>query len=350
MSYKCSATCLKFSSVAILMLFFQHLHAQSLSDLDIIAAEKSKNYKTDAVLMVATKDTVIYQKDTKQFSATRGQAPIGYSSQLLTVALVMALVDEGKISLDDKVSQYLPIFTKYGKNYITLRHCLTHFTGIQAANSGALKLVEKKRFASLEEEVNNYAAKEIQTNPGTEFRYSKIGLGIAARILEIVSKKKFDMLAQQRLFRPLGMRQTTFSMLDGSAIDPSAGARSTAADYIRFLTMLLNNGLYKGQRILSEAAVKELRQIQTAPQSIKGNPQLTAGYAYTVGTWAPEQRPGGKEASSLAAPSFGGTVPVVDFCRGYAFILLLKDLDDEKKDNAYQQIKEVLDERFKCRE
>jgi CubicO group peptidase (beta-lactamase class C family) len=342
MSYKFTSTCLKVSSVAFLMLFLQSVYAQNLNELDDIVAQKSKLLKTEVVIAVANKDTTIYQKDTKQFSALRGQAPIGVSSEWLTTALVLMLADDGKISLDDKISSYLPEFERYGKNYITIRHCLTHNTGIQADK----KMFQKKNFESLEKEVNSYAAREIYRNPGQEFRYNNMGINIAGRILEVVSKKKFDMLAQQRLFRPLGMRQTSFSSVDGGVIDPSNGARSTAGDLIRFMTMLLNNGLYKGQRILSEASVNELRKIQTTT-ALNNAPAEVNGYQYALGVWSPEQK--GNTGSVLTVPSLGGTIPVIDFCRGYAFVYFLKDLKEDQKAGAYSEIKAVLDEKFKTK-
>jgi CubicO group peptidase (beta-lactamase class C family) len=334
MSYKFNAICLKFSSLMLFLLLFQTLAAQNLSELGDIADQKQKQMKTDVVLMVANKDTIVYTKDSKLFTALRGQAPIAASSEWLTAALVLALVDEGKITLDDKVSRYIPIFSKYAKNYITLRHCLSHFTGIQSEAVGIKKMLDKKKFESLEEMVNELAKKEIQTNPGEEFRYSNIGLTIAGRVLEIVSKKKFDILAQQKLFRPMGMRQTSFSSLDGGLVDPDEGARSS----------VLNKGVYKGQRILSEASVQELRKLQIGSQPVKNVPNETTGSQYTLGAWAPEND--GKQATVLMAPSLGGTLPVIDFCRGYAFILLYKDLSADQKANAYTDIKGVLDEKF----
>lgn len=348
MSYKVSAICLKVSAVVLLLLFFQFSRAQNLSDLNDIADQKQKLAKTNVVIVVANKDTTVFTKDSKMFSALRGQAQIGSTSGWLTAALVMIMVDEGKISLDDKISRYLPEFGRYGKNYITVRHCLTHNTGIQGESGKLKKMFEKKKFASLEEEVNSYAAREIYRNPGEEFSYNNMGITIAGRVLEVASKKRFDMLAQQKLFRPLGMRQTSFTSMDGSVVDPAVGARSTAADLTRFMTMLLNNGTYKGVKILSEESVKELRKIQ-AEGLLKNSPAETTGFQYALGGWSPEQE--GKEATVLAAPSGGGTIPVIDFCRGYAFVYLLKDLNDDQKLNAYSEIKESLDGKFtaKCR-
>jgi CubicO group peptidase (beta-lactamase class C family) len=349
MSHKFHAFCLKFSTVLFFMLLLQPAFAQSLTELDDVVLQKQKQIKTDVVLMVADKDTIIYNKDTKIFSSLRGQAPIAASSEWLTAALVMTMVDEGKISLDDRVSRYLPEFARYGKNYITIRHCLSHFTGIQAEAPKLKKMFEKKKFESLEAEVNNFASKEIQQNPGAEFRYNNMGLSIAGRILEIVSKKKFDMLAQQKLFRAMGMRQTSFSTLDGGLLNPDAGARSTANDMIRFMTMLLNYGVYKGQRILSEESVKQLRLLHTTSQLIKYAPEEANTYQYSLGAWAAAND--GKQATVLTAPSLGGTLPVIDFCRGYAFIILFKELTDDQKANAYNDIKSILDGKFvtKCK-
>jgi CubicO group peptidase (beta-lactamase class C family) len=344
MSDNLMRNCLINSFVLAGLLFFQKTHAQLvLPQVDNIVNVWSKTLKTDVVLVVANKDTIIYQKDNKLFSATRGQAPIGSSSQWLTTAVVLQLADEGKLSLDDKIADYLPEFGKYGKTYITIRHCLSHFMGIQTDSK--MKWLEKKKFASLDEEVASFASKEIQSNPGTEFHYTEMGFIIAARIAEVVSKKKFDMLAQQKLFRPLGMRQTTFSTLDGSLVNPSTGARSTAADYIRFLRMLLNNGTLNSQKILSPEAVAELKKIHSPSSALKGAPKGVEGMSYALGVWAPEQR-SETEAAVLVAPSFGGTAPVVDFCRGYAFVVLVKELNEDAKGNIYMDVKGELDSKF----
>ena len=348
MSYLINRMRLKVSILVHSLLFFQVVAAQNFTELDEIATQKQKQLKTEVVITVANKDTIIFNKDSKLFSAQRGQAPIGSTSEWLTTALVLMLVDEGKISLDDNISRYLNEFERYGKNYITIRHCLTHFMGVQTDAGKLRKAFEKKKFASLEEEVKNFASKEIQTNPGEEFRYTNMGFNVAGRLLEVVMKKKFDMVAQQKLFRPLGMRQTNFSSVDGTLVDPSAGARSSAGDLIRFMTMLLNNGVYKGQRILSEKSVSELRRIHVE-NGFKNVPGEVNGFVYALGAWSPEQA--GKQASTLTVPSGGGTIPVIDFCRGYAFVYLLKDFKEDQKASAYSDIKAVLDNKFpsKCK-
>lgn len=346
MSYKVTATCLKGIFGLFLLLVFQFSYAQiDPEPLNAIMEQKAKQLKNNnMVLAVASKDTLIYKNDTKFFNVNRSQGAAGYSSQWFTAALVLMLVDEGKIGLDDKVAFYLPEFTKYGKNYITIRNCLSHFTGISA---GKAKLFDKSK-QSLEEEVKSFAAREIQTNPGTEFRHSDIGFSIVARILEVVSKKKFEMLAQQKLFRPLGMRQTTFNTIDGSAVNPSHGARTTANDFLLFMRMLLNNGSLKEQKFLSEESITELRRIHGTGAGMKNVPKEMVGTDYALGAWAAETKD--SLATALVSPSYGGTVAAVDFCRGYAFVFLLKDLNTDGKANPYKDIKGELDAVLNCKE
>ena len=272
-------------------------------------------------------------------------APIASASKWLTAVLVMQLVDEGKLSLDDNISRYLPEFEKYGKNYITLRHCLSHLTGIDDEGRLIKKLIQRKKIASLEEEVNSFAARDIRTNPGTDFWYGNVGLNIAARVVEVVSKKKFDLLIRQKLFVPLTMRKTTFSTLDGSAVNPSGGARSTADDYMKFLVMLLNKGSYAGKQILSEESVNELMKIQTSQDQIKYAPKSASGFNYALGSWVLESKVPG-QATALASPGLFGTWPMIDFCSGYAYLVFVKNILGEERADIHLEMKKIVDKQM----
>ncbi len=339
------------------MLLFQGVFAQkSFSELEKMISQKQKLIGEDLVVIIAKKDSIVYQKAFGTFNP-KTIAPIASCSKWLTAALIMQLADEGKLSLDDMVSKYLPIFESYGKNYVTIRHCLSHMTGIQSEPVKILKLLERKKYNSLEEEVNEFAKKEIQNNPGTEFRYSNIGLNIAGRIAEVVTKKKFDLLIRQRLFIPLGMRQTTFSTLDGSAVNPSGGAKSTATDYSRFLQMMLNNGIFNGQKILSEAAIQEMKKVHANADQIKYAPKSAEGFEYALGSWSLTYLTSGPSPATpekgtaipqvLASPGLFGTWPMIDYCRGYTAIFFVKNFLGEQKADVYLEIKKVIDEQFK---
>ncbi len=345
MSQKPVSTCLKSSLLAICLLFLQFSQAQKdFSELEKAINEKQKLLGKDFVVMIWKKDdTLIYKKEFGEFNS-KTQVPIASCSKWLTAALVMKFVDEGKISLDDPVSKYLPIYETYGKKYITIRHCLSHMTGIQSEPITILKLLERRKFASLEEEVDAFAKKEIQANAGTEFRYSNIGLNIAARVLEVISKKKFDALIKTKLFIPLGMKNSTFSSEYETAINPSGGAKSTPDDYMKFLVMMMNKGVYHGQRILSEESVEQMLQVQTKPEQIKYAPKAAEGFNYALGAWVAEESNG--KATAITSPGLFGTWPMVDYCRGYAYIFFVKNLLGEQRADAQIGFKKIIDQQM----
>lgn len=344
MTYKVRFNCLKASIVGLFLLLFQSVFAQmDFAALTKQLEEKSKALGTDFTVLIAGKDSLFYKKEAGTMKA-KTVAPLADASGWLTAALVLQFADEGKLSLDDKVVQYLPVFEKYGKNYITIRHCLSHLTGIEDKGGKLTRLFERKKYNTLEEEVAAFAANEIETNPGTAFSYSGIGLNIAGRVLEVVGKKRFDLLIKQKLLTPLGMRQTTFTTLDGSAPNPSGGARSTALDYMAFLKMLLNGGKHNGQQLISEAALTELRNIQTTTLPMNDVPKQASGFQYALGAWVLEHN--GNAATVLARPGLFGTWPVVDYCRGYTFIIFTKELLREEKAGIYGDLKKLTDTYF----
>ena len=345
MSYKVRFICLKSSLVAVFLLLLQTAFAQyNWSNLDSELQAKQKLLGTDVVVMLWKKgDTLIYKKEMGTFNS-KTSAPIASCSKWLTAALVMQFVDEGKFSLDDKISQWIPEFARYGKNYITLRHCLSHFTGVDDEGGFFKKMFQRKKFESLQEEVNSFASREIRTNPGTDFWYGNIGLNIAGRVIEVITKKRFDVVIKQKLFSAMTMRRTSFTSLDGSLVNPSGGASSTAEDYMKFLVMLMNKGKYAGKQILSEASVDQLMQIQTTPQKIKYAPKVATRYNYALGSWVVEERDG--KATALACPGLFGTWPMIDFCRGYAYILFVKNLLGEERAGANVELKKIIDEQI----
>ena len=342
MSYKSTVICLNSSLLGLFLLFLQPAFAQTnFQALDQEWEARQKLLGKDAVILLANKDTTIYKKEVGDFNA-KTVAPIASCSKWLTAALLMQFVEEGKLALDDKVGKWLPEFDRYGKSYITVRLCLCHETGIKDESTFLKKMFERKKFPSLEDEVNSFAARDIRVNAGEDFWYGNIGLNMIGRILEVISKKKFDVLIKQKLFTPLEMRRTSFTTLDASAVNPSGGAVSTAEEYMKFLVMLLNKGKYKGKQILSEESVETLKQVQTQSVKISYAPKAAQGFGYALGSWVVEEKNG--KATALASPGLFGTWPMVDFCRGYAYIVFVKNLLGEEKADAHLGLKKVIDE------
>jgi len=335
---------MKVTSVAILLLLLQSVYAQyNWTELNTELQSKQKLLGNNVVVIIWKGDSLIYKKEMGDFNS-KTQAPIASCSKLLTAALVMQFADEGKLSLDDKVVKYIPQFDKYFKGYITIRQCLSHMTGIEDEGGFLKKLIQRKKFASLEEEVNAFAARNIRANAGTDFWYGNVGLNIVGRVLEVISKKKFDILIKTKLLNPLGMRKTTFSDLKGNPLNPSGGAQSTADDYMKFLVMLLHNGKNNAVQILSENAVNELRQVQTSPEQIKYAPKAAEGYNYALGSWVMEQKEG--KATTLACPGLFGTWPMIEFCRGYAYIVFVKNFLGEERAQVHEELKKIIDKQI----
>ncbi len=365
MSYKVSSICLKCSLIGLFLLFLQPASAQyNWTELGNKLEDDQKLLGNNVVCLLWKGDSLIYKKEMGEFNS-KTQAPIASCSKWLTAALVMQFVDEGKLSLDDKVVKYIPEFEKYFKNYITVRHCLSHMTGIEDDDKFLKRLLERKKFSSLEEEVNAFAARKIRANAGTDFWYGNIGLNIAGRIIEVISKKKFDVIIKQKLFTPLGMTKTTFADANGNPVNPSGGARSTADDYMKFLVMLMNKGKHNGQQVLSEASVKAMMAVQNKPEQIKYAPKAAEGYMYALGSWVVEQKTDTdtlfydegrakpkmatkivNKATSLASPGLFGTWPMIDLCRGYAYIVFVKNFLGEERANVHEELKTVIDKQI----
>jgi CubicO group peptidase (beta-lactamase class C family) len=347
MAYKVSANCLKFSLLIAFLLFLQPAFSQyDFSEVDQLLNANQKMMGGHIVTLVYKDGKMVYKKEIGEDFTQKTQAPIASCSKWLTAALVMTFVDKGELSLDDPVSKYLPVFTSYSKGYITIRNCLSHTTGIQADLPGLKAFLQRRKYHTLEDEVNAFASKrEIEHNPGEAFYYSGIGLNIAGRVLEVISKKTFDRLIQERILRPLKMRNTTFYLDYDKAVNPSGGGYSSAADYMNFLAMILNKGLFEGKRILSEEAIREMQKMQTGRAVIKYVPQVAEGFDYGLGEWILAKDSKG-DATVVSSPGLFGTFPYVDICRGYACIFFVKTLLNEQKKDFYLTLKEVIDKQL----
>ncbi|HXB07105.1 MAG TPA: serine hydrolase [Puia sp.] len=343
MSYQVKFNCRRFSLFSSFLLFCLYSFSQGNFDaVDQLLKQNAKAFGGGYVMLVWKDGKIVYQKQANQDFTAKSPAPIAGAANWITAAVVMTFVDEGKISLDDKVTQYIPLFGKYMKGYITIRNCLTHTSGIRTDQS-VTSVLAKQKFESLEDMVNSYASKhDIATNPSSEFFYSNLGPNIAARVLEIVSKKSFERLVRERITGPLKMRGTNFANQEGGATNPSGGAQSTANDYINFLTMLLNKGTFEGKRILSEKSVEELGTPQLAELPVKYLPKELTGARFGLGEFITGMNSSGGSAI-IACPNLLGTAPFIDKCRGYAAILIAEKPEEEKKP-LYQNLVNLVGE------
>jgi CubicO group peptidase (beta-lactamase class C family) len=144
--------------------------------------------------------------------------------------------------------------------------------------------------------------------PGTAWNYSNFGIGLLGRIIEVVSGRPYDQFMAERIFQPLGMKDTFYDVptdkasrvatvysydegqlkplrpaLAGAKIpSPDSGLLSTASDLARFNQMMLNKGALNGKRVLSSAAIEAMTTSQTGDLKAGYAPGVGQGYGYEV--------------------------------------------------------------------
>ncbi|MEI7508481.1 MAG: serine hydrolase [Flavobacterium sp.] len=320
----------------------QSLVAQyNFSTVDEALRKSQSTLGKNSVVLVYKDGKIIYKKESGNFTL-QTQEPIASCSKWLTAALVMTFVDEGQLSLDDKVSSYIPAFKIEGKENITIKQCLSQMTGIHQEPINLMKLLTQKKYKTLQEEVNDFATRRTSDfASGSGFFYGNVGLNTAARVLEVIAKKDFSQLMTERILEPLEMNNTHFGKKN-VAPNPSGGAVSTPNDYLNFLIMLVNKGTFKGKKILSEKAINAIKTPQTTLDKIKYAPKVAEGFNYALGCWIEETDSNGNPIV-LTCPGLFGTWPLVDFKKGYACLFFVKSLLNEQKGSTYVAVKKSID-------
>jgi len=283
--------------------------------------------------MIFGKKLGSYKPDTPEMIAS--------CSKWLTAALVATFIDERKISPDDTIGKFLPVFSKAGKGKITIGQCLSHTTGIESEPITFRMLLARRKFSSLAEEVNSFAEKKMSGKPGEVFCYGNIGLNIAGRILELISHKDFETLFQDRIAIPLGMKKTTFKK--GNSINPSGGAVSTASDYMNFLQMILRKGNFRGHQIINPKTIDMMQLSRTKNVKVVYSPAEASGFEYGWGEWILEKDKAGK-TNVVSSPGLFGTYPWIDIKRNYAAIVFVKNIRFKDRQKNYLEIREAVNE------
>ncbi|HEX3449590.1 MAG TPA: serine hydrolase domain-containing protein [Isosphaeraceae bacterium] len=246
---------------------------------------------------------------------------IASQSKPITAAALLILVDEGKVNVDNPVEKYLPefkdlwvaaesdnehILLKRPRHPILVREVLSHTSGMPFASP-----IEKPTLDlfPLALRVRSYAMLRLLFDPGSKSKYSNAGINTAGRIIEVVSGMPYESFLDERLFKPLGMKDTTFwpageqlarvpkaykPAKDGGLEEipinqlqypldsrerqpmPAGGLFSTANDMSIFYRMLASGGVFEGKRILSENTVRQMTSDQSG--------EAHSNYGFGIGT------------------------------------------------------------------
>jgi CubicO group peptidase (beta-lactamase class C family) len=249
-----------------------------------------------------------YRDVEKQYPMERDTICRMYSmSKIITCAATLILMEDGKFNLDDPIAKYIPELkdmrvwtggtadapqTESLKRAITIKHLLTHTSGLQYDFIGEDELSKMWRKADLwsgpglEGFIQKLSKLPLKHQPGDAWTYG-VNQDVLGALIERVSGKTFGDFLQERIFGPLGMNDTgfdvpedkmnrlakTYKIVDGKFVEDQpivetwpqkgrgieaggAGIFSTAMDYATFAQMLCNGGTLNGQRILGRKSVE----------------------------------------------------------------------------------------------
>ena len=287
-------------------------HGITVEQLDSLAEIMSEVVKDKQVagvsFVVVHKGEVVYREgfgyadiESRRPFTAEELLPIASVSKPFMASVVMALVDQGKLKLDDLVEKYLPEFKgkrvqggKQPAKPMTIRQLISHtggFWGNKGITPEKMDLIRNFK-RPLNETINLVAKYDLAYEPGTKWVYSGVGYCVLGRVLEVALGKSLEVISQETLFRPLGLSNTTFlPSREMRKMVPTAylrvgkqlKARSSLAeiDELRFILpggslftnldalaafgqMHLNDGFFNGKRILSEKSVTEMRKLQSS--------------------------------------------------------------------------------------
>jgi methyl acetate hydrolase len=300
-----------FAVIFVLMCIVAATHAQSglpalsqngTTEIDaILQRAVQQGVVPGVVAMVATKDRVLYENSFGLMDVAKHKAMtkdaifrIASMTKPVTSVSIMMLVEEGKLSLDDPVSKYLPSFkdrevlasfnssdasftTKKAGKEVLIRHLLTNTSGLAYpfANDTSNRL--QKKLNKTPEEL------PLLYEPGTKWTYSS-STKVLGQVVEKITGGGLDRFYEERIFKPLGLQDTSFVVPDAktlrvvtwhrrengklietpnpekvqSPVAGDGGLNATAADYIKFLQMFLSDGKGRGTTLLRKESIQAM--------------------------------------------------------------------------------------------
>ena len=257
-----------------------------------------------AVVLIGTGDKIIFRRAFGHRSLLPDKLPMtvdtifdisSLTKVIATTTAVMQLTENGTLRLEAAVAKYWPAFKSNGKESITVRELLTHYSGLRP------DLDLKPKWSGYDMALKLIIDEKPLVTPGTRFIYSDINFEILGELVKRTSGRRLDEYCSDNIFKPLGMKDTGFKpslklrdriaptqyqsvtsgkMLRGEVHDPTAnkmggvaghaGLFATADDLSIFARMLLSGGIFKDVHILGQLMVEKM----TTPQSPPGKTAL----------------------------------------------------------------------------
>jgi len=262
---------------------------------EAVAAEIAKKQLPGAVVLVGRQGKVVWRRaygNRALEPQIENMTPdtifdlASLTKVVATATSVMVLIERGQVRLGDPVARYIPEFADMGKRNVTVEQLLTHRSGFVPDND--IKDYEQGPAKAFE----NIWHLAPTSEPGSRFVYSDVNYIVLAELIRRVSGKPLDEFAAENVFRPLGMKDTTFKpsprlqpriapteerdghSIRGEVHDPRAfllggvaghaGLFSTADDLAIYCQMILGLGQYRGARVLSPLGVMRMTEARAS--------------------------------------------------------------------------------------
>ncbi|WP_243298863.1 serine hydrolase domain-containing protein [Bacillus litorisediminis] len=240
------------------------------------------SYQGEAILQEAIGHRTVYpEKHPMEINTVFDLASL--TKVVATLPVTLKLLENGQIRLDDRVTYFLPDFGQNGKDQITIRHLLTHTSGLPAHKEYFLESLTTGQI------VERIFREELAAPIGQQVIYSDLGIITLYQIIEKITGTQFDKYVKQEIFEPLQMTDTGFNPAfeqcryaateyseklkdykkgivhddnteSMGGISGHAGLFSTVKDLANFAAMIENNGVFQGKRIISKEAIELSRK------------------------------------------------------------------------------------------
>lgn len=291
---------------------------------DVVARGIRRGDYPGAVIVIGRHGRVAFQRAYGERTLVPGREPMrlnalfdiaSLTKVVVTAPAIMQLNEAGRLSLDERLGDLIPVCNVADRRDIRVRQLLAHESGLRGVFTERLL----RRIGSYHDGVAMACAETMSGRPGAQLRYSDLNYVLLGDIVRRVSGEELDQYAYRHILRPLGMQETYFNppaalharlagedvvtgqVENGVAtrmggVAGHSGLYSTAADLAVFSAMLLNGGVWQGVRILSEASVT--RMTTAMVRHARG----TRGYGFDIATGF-----SGSRGALFPCDSFGHT-------------------------------------------
>lgn len=218
--------------------FAQHQNPELAGRIDQIMQARAAAGEFNGSVLVARRGRIVYQRgfglanvEWNLPNDVNTKFEIGSMTKQFTALLVLQFVHEGKIRLEGHLADYLPYYRKDTGSRVTISELLSHTSGIPNFTSlpGFLDGPASRAHHTPREFVQLFCSGDLEFEPGTRFEYSNSGYFLLGAVLEQISGVSYEQLLQDRIFQPLGMKDSGYTHAEAIISHRAAGYERSAS-------------------------------------------------------------------------------------------------------------------------